>query len=215
MNVPGGGPLHGLVLVTHSGGFTHDEGFRSGARRSWRLRPCGCRDAGAHGRAGQRAEALSLINPGAAPSAKYASDGLTTEVRGGAAAMAAVFRAAAVAAFAAAEVAASVAVASAAAVWPFMAVVSAAAGPCSAAAATVAAPGIVRHHHVAPRRAYFIIATTSARATATRRLIITRAGSAGWSGPITVRARSAAIARGTTTGAIAIACRSTGELRTG
>jgi hypothetical protein len=32
---------------------------------------------------GQRAEALSLINPGAAPSAKYASDGLTTEVRGG------------------------------------------------------------------------------------------------------------------------------------
>jgi hypothetical protein len=32
---------------------------------------------------GQRAEALSLINPGAAPAAKYASDGLTTEVRGG------------------------------------------------------------------------------------------------------------------------------------
>jgi hypothetical protein len=32
---------------------------------------------------GQRAEALSLINPGAAPIAKYASDGLTTEVRGG------------------------------------------------------------------------------------------------------------------------------------
>ena len=32
---------------------------------------------------GQRAEALSLINPGAVPSAKSASDGLTTEVRGG------------------------------------------------------------------------------------------------------------------------------------
>lgn len=32
---------------------------------------------------GQRAQALSLINPGAAPSAKYASDALTTEVRGG------------------------------------------------------------------------------------------------------------------------------------
>lgn len=32
---------------------------------------------------GQRAEALSLINPGAVPSAKFASDGLTTEVRGG------------------------------------------------------------------------------------------------------------------------------------
>jgi hypothetical protein len=31
----------------------------------------------------QRAEALSLINPGAAPAAKYASDGLTTEVHGG------------------------------------------------------------------------------------------------------------------------------------
>lgn len=33
--------------------------------------------------AGQRAEALSLINPGAAPAAKFVSDGLTTEVRGG------------------------------------------------------------------------------------------------------------------------------------
>ena len=31
----------------------------------------------------QRAEALSLINPGAAPAAKHASDGLTTEVHGG------------------------------------------------------------------------------------------------------------------------------------
>ncbi len=33
--------------------------------------------------AGERAEALSLINPGAAPSAKVVSGGLTTEVRGG------------------------------------------------------------------------------------------------------------------------------------
>jgi hypothetical protein len=33
--------------------------------------------------ASQRAEALSLINPTAVPTAKYASDGLTTEVRGG------------------------------------------------------------------------------------------------------------------------------------
>jgi hypothetical protein len=32
---------------------------------------------------GQRAEALSLINPGGAPTAKHASDGLATEVRGG------------------------------------------------------------------------------------------------------------------------------------
>src|SRR5665647_984016 len=31
----------------------------------------------------QRADALSLINPGAAPAAKAASGGLTTEVRGG------------------------------------------------------------------------------------------------------------------------------------
>ena len=31
----------------------------------------------------QRAEALSLINPGAAPAAKYTSDGFVTEVRGG------------------------------------------------------------------------------------------------------------------------------------
>ena len=32
---------------------------------------------------GQHAQALSLINPDAAPAAKYASDGLTTEIRGG------------------------------------------------------------------------------------------------------------------------------------
>jgi hypothetical protein len=32
---------------------------------------------------GERAEALSLLNPGAVPTAKYASDGLTTEIRGG------------------------------------------------------------------------------------------------------------------------------------
>ncbi|MDO8398302.1 MAG: hypothetical protein Q7T45_10830 [Bradyrhizobium sp.] len=99
---------------------------------------------------GQRAEALSLINPGAAPSAKYASDGLTTEVRGGhghgggggggfrggGAAIhsggfrggGAVFRG----------------------------------GGFRAAPAfhrgggyRFTAPGIVRHHHVGPRRAYF------------------------------------------------------------
>ena len=38
--------------------------------------------------ASQRAEALSLINPGAVPTAKYASGGLTTEVHGGLAATA-------------------------------------------------------------------------------------------------------------------------------
>jgi hypothetical protein len=32
---------------------------------------------------GERAEALSLINPAGVPSAKYASNGLATEVRGG------------------------------------------------------------------------------------------------------------------------------------
>jgi hypothetical protein len=32
---------------------------------------------------GERAEALSLINPGGAPTAKYASGGIATEVRGG------------------------------------------------------------------------------------------------------------------------------------
>ena len=31
----------------------------------------------------QRAEALSLASPGTAPSAKYATDGVTTQVRGG------------------------------------------------------------------------------------------------------------------------------------
>ena len=33
--------------------------------------------------AGQRAEALTLVNPGTVPAVKYASEGLTTEVRGG------------------------------------------------------------------------------------------------------------------------------------
>jgi hypothetical protein len=33
--------------------------------------------------ASERAEALSLVNPGAAATTKYVSDGLTTEVRGG------------------------------------------------------------------------------------------------------------------------------------
>src|SRR5450755_4201292 len=33
--------------------------------------------------ASERAEALSLVNPAAVPTAKYVSDGLTTEVRGG------------------------------------------------------------------------------------------------------------------------------------
>jgi hypothetical protein len=32
---------------------------------------------------GQRADAMSLINPAAAPTAQYASDALTTQVRGG------------------------------------------------------------------------------------------------------------------------------------
>ena len=104
---------------------------------------------------GQRAQALSLINPGTAPSAKYASDGLTTEVRGGhghggggfrgggggggfrgggAAIHGGGFRGGAV----------------------FRG------GGFRAAPAfhrgggyRFAAPGIVRHHHVGPRRAYF------------------------------------------------------------
>ena len=130
---------------------------------------------------GQRAEALSLINPGAAPAAKYASDGLTTEVKADAAAMAAVFVAVAVAAFAVA--AAFTAAVSAAAARPSMAAAFAAAAWRSAAAVFAparpsirgggyryGAPGIVRHHHFAPRRAYFgIIATISARATTAMR----------------------------------------------
>ena len=137
----------------------------------------------------------------------------------------AVFVAVEVVAFAAAEVAASGVAAA-----PFMAVVSTVAARCSVAAVFAPArPSIAEAATVLPRQellgiimsargeSIFIIATTFARATmATRRSTIrsaiTRAGSARWSGPITARARSAAIAHGiTTTGAIAIACRSTGE----
>lgn len=91
---------------------------------------------------GQRAEALSLINPGAAPAAKYALDGLTTEVRGGRGhgggfrggggggfrGGGAVFRGGGFRA-----------------------------GPAlyRGGGYRYAAPGIVRHHHVGPRRAHY------------------------------------------------------------
>ena len=123
------------------------------------------------------------------------------------------------------------AVASAAVAQPFMAVVFVAAVPYFAAVFAPARHSIVAAATALPRRELSgiitsgrdaptsIIATISARATtATRRPIIRsatiiRAGSARWSGPITARARSAAIARGiTTTGAFAIACRSIGKI---
>ena len=82
---------------------------------------------------GQRAEALSLINPGAVPSAKYASDGLTTEVRGGHGGHGGGggFRGGGGGGFRA--------------------------GPAfhRGGGYRFAAPGIVRHHHIGPRRAYF------------------------------------------------------------
>ena len=127
---------------------------------------------------GQRAEALSLINPGAVPSAKYASDGLTTEVRGGHGHGG--FVAVEAAAFAAAEVAASGVAAP-----PFMAVASTVAARCSAAAVFAPARPSIAAATALPRRelsgiimsargaSTFIIATTSARATmATRRSTI-------------------------------------------
>jgi hypothetical protein len=83
---------------------------------------------------GQRAQALSLINPGAAPTAKYASDGLATEVRGrhggghgGGGFHRGGFRG------------------------------GYRAGPAlyRGGGYRYAGPGIVRHHHFAPRRAYW------------------------------------------------------------
>src|SRR5215213_9663590 len=99
------------------------------------------------------------------------------------------------------------AVVSVVAVQPLVPAVSAVAVRCSAAVDT-AMPHQELAGSIISRRGgpTSIIAATSVRAiTATRRPIITRAGSARWSGPITARARSAAIVRGIiATGAIAI-----------
>jgi hypothetical protein len=89
---------------------------------------------------GQRAEALSLINPGAAPAAKFASGELTTEVRGGHGHGGGGFRGGG-----------------------FRGGGAAIHGGRFHGGGAVfrgggyryAAPAIVRHHHVGPRRAYF------------------------------------------------------------
>jgi hypothetical protein len=91
---------------------------------------------------GRRAEALSLINPGAASAAKYASDGMTIEVRGGHGGHGHGFRGGGGGGFRGGG-----------AVFRgggFRA------GPAfHGGGYRYAAPGIVRHHHVGPRRAYF------------------------------------------------------------
>ena len=188
---------------------------------------------------GQRAEALSLINPAAAPSAKYASDALTIEVRGGHGHGGGGFRGGGGGGFRGGGgggfrgggfhgggFRGGGAAIHGGGFRGGGAVIRGGgfrAGPAfhRGGGYRFAAPGIVRHSSMSGRGVpTSIIATISARAT-TRRptirsAIFTRAGSAGWSGPITVRARSAAIARGTTTWATgcAIARRSTGEVRT-
>ena len=65
---PGRGLVRGLV---RSRGFVRCWGLAAAATLMLAAAP------------GQRAEALSPINPGGAPAAKHISDGLTTEVRGG------------------------------------------------------------------------------------------------------------------------------------
>ena len=84
MNVAIGGPLRGLAFVTHSGRFSHMMKIPDPGRGL--VRCLGLAAAAMlvlSAAANQRAEALSLINPGAVPTAKYAAEGQTTEVRGG------------------------------------------------------------------------------------------------------------------------------------
>lgn len=87
MNVPKGGPLHGrrrhpfrevsrMLKVSDP-----RRGVIRGSFRSLGLAAAAMLVLTAA--TGQRAGALSLINPGAAPAAKYASDGQTIEVKGG------------------------------------------------------------------------------------------------------------------------------------
>ena len=80
----------------------------------------------------QRAEALSLINPGTAPAAKFASDGLTTEVKGGHGHGRGGFHGGG-----------------------FRGGYRAGPAFYRGGGYRHAAPGIVRHHHFVPRRAYF------------------------------------------------------------
>ncbi|MDB5576027.1 MAG: hypothetical protein JWR80_1203 [Bradyrhizobium sp.] len=82
MNVPKGGPLRGRSR--HPFGEISQMLNVPDPRRA--LRGFGLAAAAMlllTAATGQRAEALSLINPGAVPVAKCASDALTTEVRGG------------------------------------------------------------------------------------------------------------------------------------
>ncbi len=82
MNVPRGGPLRGRSRHPF-GEISHmlNVPYPRRALRGFGLAAAAMLLLTAA--TGQHAQALSLINPGAAPSAKYASDGLTTEVRGG------------------------------------------------------------------------------------------------------------------------------------
>jgi hypothetical protein len=84
MNVPTGGPLHGLGLRHPPGEISHMMKITDLGRGIVRcLGLAAATMLVLSAAANQSAEALSLINPGVAPTAKYASGGLTTEVRGG------------------------------------------------------------------------------------------------------------------------------------
>src|SRR4030081_4092821 len=84
MNATTGGPLRGLSLGHPFGKVSHVMKIRDSGRGLVRCLSLAAAAMLALSAAGsQRAEALSLINPGAVPTANYASNGLTTEVRGG------------------------------------------------------------------------------------------------------------------------------------
>jgi hypothetical protein len=164
--------------------------------------------------AGQRAEALSLINAGAVPAAKQVSDELMTEVKGGTAAAVAMVAAVSTAAVASMAVVVSMAAArhftvaaSVAAARRFMA---AGFGPPMFSTAVVFA--------MAGSRSGIITGTSFTTGASMdhpiitdRPIIITRTAAATPSGPLTARAASVTIATGAITGIIAGITR--GELR--
>lgn len=86
MNVPKGAPMHGRLrhpfgeISRMSKISDRRRGIVRGSFRSFGLAATAILLLATA--PGQRAQALSLISPGAAPTAKHASDGLATEVRG-------------------------------------------------------------------------------------------------------------------------------------
>ncbi len=83
MNSVEGRPPCGRAVVIPSGGFTRMMTIPDPRRAVVRWGLAAAAIFALSAAPGERAEALSLINPGAAPAAKHVSDGSTIEVRGG------------------------------------------------------------------------------------------------------------------------------------